>query len=105
MHDFALKVLISIVSTVVSSVPTLIICAVVVLSLELHLPDYIFWGLGTKLEERFARGDHGIIELDEACFKHDVSYAKYKDNEKICKTNRVLCGILGNLWKFEFRCE
>lgn len=90
------RVLKSIVPAVVSSVPTLINRAVDALPIELHLPGYRFCGPGTKLEERLARGDRGINELDEACREHDVAYAKYKDNAR----RRIADRILANkAWK------
>ena len=86
------KLLKSVVPDVLSSVPTLINRTVDVLPVELHLPGYRFCGPGTKLEERLARGEHGINELDEACREHDIAYAKYKDNERRRIADRILAG-------------
>ena len=72
------NVLKNVVPSVVSSVVNR---AVDALPVELHLPGYRFCGPGTKLEERLARGDRGINQLDEACREHDIAYAQYKDNE------------------------
>ena len=77
---------------VTRSVPTLINRAVDLLPVELHLPGYRFCGPGTRLEERLARGERGINELDEACREHDIAYAKYKDNERRRAADRVLAG-------------
>ena len=71
---------------------TLINRAVDVLPVELHLPGYRFCGPGTKLEQRLARGDRGINELDDACCEHDIAYSKYKDNERRRVADRVLAG-------------
>ncbi|KAJ8962882.1 hypothetical protein NQ318_001290 [Aromia moschata] len=50
------------------------------LPIELHLPGgYRFCGPGTKLSKRLKRGDVGINQLDEACKKHDIAYAKLED--------------------------
>lgn len=46
---------------------------------EMHLPGYNFCGPFTKLDERLARGDKGINELDEACKRHDIFYRDHKD--------------------------
>ena len=56
------------------------------------MPGYRFCGPGTKLEERLARSDRGINELDEACREHDIAYSKYKDNEPRGIADRVLAG-------------
>ena len=90
------KVLKSVVQPVVSSVPTLLNRAVDVLPVELHLPGYRFCGPGTKLEERLARGERGINELDEACREHDIAYAKFMDNENRREADQVLAG---KAWK------
>ena len=86
------KALKSMVPFVVDTVPTAINRAVDVLPVELHLPGYRFCGPGTKLEERLARGERGINQLDEACREHDIAYAKYKDNEHRQAADRVLAG-------------
>lgn len=84
------NVLKRVVPALVSSVPGLVNRAVDVLPVELHLPGYRFCGPGTKLEERLARGERGINELDEACREHDIAYAKYKDNERRQIADRTL---------------
>ena len=84
------KVLKNTVPSIVSSVPTLINRAVDTLPVELHLPGYRFCGPGTRLEERLARGERGINELDEACREHDIAYAKYKDNNRRRIADRIL---------------
>ena len=55
----------SIIPSIISSVPTLINRAVDALPVELHLPGYRFCGPGTRLQDRLARGERGINELDE----------------------------------------
>ena len=37
------------------------------LQFELHIPGYQYYGPGTKLAKRLARGDLGINPLDAAC--------------------------------------
>ena len=55
---------------------------------ELHLRNiftgerYNFCGPGTKLDERLARGDQPINELDAACMKHDIHYKDHKEVEE-----------------------
>lgn len=54
------------------------------LPVELHLPTlsgrkYQFCGPGTKLDERLARGEHGINRLDALCRSHDIAYRDSKD--------------------------
>lgn len=51
------------------------------LPFELHLPSYNFCGPGTRLEQRLARGDQGVNQLDEACKTHDIAYSQFKDLE------------------------
>lgn len=75
------KVLKIVITTVVSSVLPLLNCAVDALPVELRLPRYRFCGPYTKLKEKLARGERGLYELDEACRKHKIAYAKYQDNE------------------------
>ena len=60
------------------------------LPVELHLPGYRFCGPGTKLNERLARNERGINELDEACRQHDIAYAEYKDNERRRIADQIL---------------
>lgn len=60
------------------------------LPFELHIPSYHFCGPGTKLEERLARGDTGINQLDEACKQHDISYSNYPDLEHRHQADRIL---------------
>ena len=50
------------------------------LPVELHIPGYQYYGSGTKLKERLARGDPGINPLDAACKEHDIAYSKNRDN-------------------------
>lgn len=64
---------------------TVINKAIDALPIELHLPaglrkSYRYCGPGTKLQERLARGDPGINELDESCKVHDIAYSLHKDN-------------------------
>ena len=46
---------------------------------EVHLPLHRFAGPGTRLQERLAKGQRGINQLDEACRRHDIAYAQHKD--------------------------
>lgn len=47
---------------------------------ELHLrtlpclKKYNYYGPGTNLDKRLARGDQGINRLDDVCKKHDIDY-------------------------------
>lgn len=50
------------------------------LDTELHLNGYRFCGPGTKLDERLAKGEHGINKLDEACRYHDIAYKYLRDD-------------------------
>lgn len=43
---------------------------------EYHLPGYNFCGPGTKLDQRIAKGDKPINELDACCMIHDMVYAE-----------------------------
>lgn len=43
---------------------------------------YNYCGPFTKLDERLARGDKGINELDEVCKQHDIAYRDAKGNKK-----------------------
>lgn len=62
-------------------ISTVINKAIDALPIELHLPGgYRYCGPGTRLEERLARGDPGINELDESCKVHDIAYSLHKDN-------------------------
>lgn len=49
------------------------------LPFEFHLPGYQFCGPGTNVDERVARGEEGIDELDGGCKVHDITYKKNKD--------------------------
>jgi len=57
---------------------------------EYHLPGYNFCGPGTELEERLARGDRPINELDAACLVHDVAYADSKNRRVRSKADMQL---------------
>lgn len=50
--------------------------------IELYLPCYRFYGPGTILDERLARSERGINELDEACRQGDNAYAEDKGNDR-----------------------
>ncbi|EFN88379.1 hypothetical protein EAI_09683, partial [Harpegnathos saltator] len=43
---------------------------------ELHIPEYQFCSLGTRLVKLLARGDPGINSLDAACREHDIAYSR-----------------------------
>lgn len=84
------------------------------LPIELHLPSYNYCGpgmfyiaifindtineyiveivkhVGTKLNERLARGDTGINGLDELCKEHDIAYATHKNSEERYKADKKL---------------
>lgn len=60
------------------------------LPFEAHLPGLNFCGPGTKLEERLARGDRGVNQLDEFCKLHDISYAQSTDTEHRRKADKDL---------------
>ena len=62
------------------------------LPFELHLPGYQYYGPGTKLAKRLARGDPGINNpLDTACKEHDISYSKNRENIEVRNSaDRVL---------------
>ena len=46
------------------------------MSFELHFKGYNFAGIGTKLEERLARGDQGVNIFDSYCREHDLAYVR-----------------------------
>lgn len=60
------------------------------LPVELHLPGYNYCGPGTRLQERLARGDKGINQLDEYCKQHDIAYNKSSDLEERHKADIIL---------------
>ncbi|KYN19300.1 hypothetical protein ALC57_08368 [Trachymyrmex cornetzi] len=49
------------------------------LPFEVHIPGYQFYGPGTRLVKRLARGDRGINRLDAACREHDITYSGSND--------------------------
>jgi len=49
------------------------------LPFELHIPGYQFYGPGTHLEKRLARGDRDINSLDAACREYDIAYSRSND--------------------------
>ena len=51
-----------------------------ILGSEMHLPGYRFCGPGTGVEERLAKGEHGINSLDESCRTHDIAYKYLRDD-------------------------
>ena len=53
--------------------------AVNALPFELHIPGYQFYGPGTRLAKRLARGDAGINPLDAVCREHDIAYSHSND--------------------------
>ena len=57
---------------------------------EYHLPGYNFCGPGTNLEERLARGDKPINELDACCMVHDIVYSETNDSSKRVAADRKL---------------
>lgn len=60
------------------------------LPFELHLPGYNYCGPGTKLQQRLARGDKGINQLDEYCKEHDIAYNKSSNLKERHKADIVL---------------
>ena len=46
---------------------------------EIHLPGYRYCGVGTKLNERFARLEQPINGLDRACLEHDLAYLRHQN--------------------------
>lgn len=46
--------------------------------------------IGTKLDERLARGDKGINPLDELCKTHDIAYSESKDSSKRREADKEL---------------
>lgn len=67
------------------------------LLVELHIPWYRFCGPGTNLQEKVARGERGIKELDKVYHEHDIAYIKHKNNENKPKADRVLAEKLRNV--------
>ena len=67
------------------------------LPFELHIPTFQYCGPGTKLTERFNRGDPGINPLDVACKNHDISYAENSNN--IRKRNAADRILAEEAWK------
>ena len=57
---------------------------------EFHLPGYNFCGPGTRLDQRIARGDKPINELDGCCMVHDIVYSSTKDSSKRVAADRKL---------------
>ena len=47
--------------------------------MEFHWPGYQYMGPGTHLENRLARDDPGINQLDRIVKAHDIDYGKAKD--------------------------
>lgn len=60
------------------------------LPFELHLPGYNYCGPGTKLQQRLARGDKGINQLDEFCKEHDIAYNKSSNLKERHKADIIL---------------
>ena len=60
------------------------------LPIELHLPGYQFCGPGTKLRQRFERGDIRINPLDPPCTEHDIAYSQAKDINIRHQADKVL---------------
>ncbi|KYN03347.1 hypothetical protein ALC62_05812 [Cyphomyrmex costatus] len=60
------------------------------LPFKLHIPEYQFYGPGTRLAKRLARGDRGINQLDAACREHDIAYSQSKDLASRHSADRVL---------------
>jgi len=58
--------------------------------MEYHIPGYNYCGPGTKLEERMARGDKAINELDACCQIHDLAYANSDDAEVRVRADQKL---------------
>ena len=69
---------------------------------EMHLRQpgfaYSAWQLFTKSKERIQKfketGDSKYIyqiELDEACFQHDMAYGDFKDLPRRTAADKVLC--------------
>lgn len=52
------------------------------LPFELHIPGYQFCGPGTRLQERLARGERGVNELDNACMHHDIAYTSNNSKDR-----------------------
>jgi hypothetical protein len=46
---------------------------------EIHLPGHNFTGPGTKLDERLARGDKPVNQIDALSKEHDIAYRDSKD--------------------------
>jgi len=57
---------------------------------KLHIPGYQFFGPGTHLEKRLARGDPGINSLDAACREHDIAYSRSNDLTERHVADRIL---------------
>jgi len=65
-------------------------CAIDALPFELHISDYQFYGPGTHLEKRLARGDQGINPLDAACREHDIAYSHSNDFTERYAADKIL---------------
>lgn len=57
---------------------------------EIHFMGYQYCGPNTNLNDRLARGEHGINHLDWACMDHDFAYAESKDIESRCEADKLL---------------
>ncbi|KZC13170.1 hypothetical protein WN55_05656, partial [Dufourea novaeangliae] len=62
---------------------------------ELHIPRYQFCGPGTRLQERLARGDRGVMPLNAACKEHDIAYSQRKDLQGRHDADKILAEISG----------
>lgn len=66
------------------------------LPFELHAPSswnfdtYNYCGPGTRINERLAKGDVGINQLDEACKEHDIWYRDHKKAEDRWVADKIL---------------
>lgn len=56
---------------------------------EKHLPFHNYSGPFTHLEERLARGDKPVDELDSISMKHDIAYSKAKIPADIEKADKI----------------
>lgn len=57
---------------------------------EMHIRGYSYCGPNTNLENRLARDESGINELDRICKEHDIAYTENTNLASRCKADKLL---------------
>ena len=61
---------------------------------EFHWPKMNYLGPGTRLQQRFERGDRGVNRLDELAKNHDIDYSKARNlKDKWKADDKMIRGI------------